>query len=703
MTAGQKAYFVSGVCCSTEEALLRKKVDSVLGGRRYTFNALTNELVVPAGVDETALTATLGAAGFGVRNTREVRPGGTFWQRHAEALVIGISAVLALAGAAAQYQDMPGGLYRTLFLGSIVLGGWKIFRKAFGALRSISLDMNFLMSIAVIGALAIDKWAEGAAVIILFGLSLVLESYSVRRTLRAVRLLMSAAPDVTAVIRDGKESVQPSTSVLPGEIILVRPGERIALDGEVVSGHSSVNQAAITGESAPVLVQQGSIVYAGSLNERGALRVRVSSAFEDTVLARIGHLVAEAQLNKPPVQQFVDRFARVYTPAVLALAVILAVVPPLILNGPFTDWFYRSLVLLVIACPCALVISTPVTIVSAITFAARQGVLIKGGVHLETMARLRSMVFDKTGTLTSGKPRVTDVLVLNSIPREEAIRLAAAMEYHSEHHLAAAIVAEAEAGSIEYESTPVESFESIPGLGIRAMIEGRRYYLGNKRFCEVMRSCSPRVEKCLEALSAEGKTGVVFGVEGEAIAIIALRDSARGESRKAIASLRESGMEHLMLLSGDHEDVAESVAREVGITEWAAAQLPHQKLDVVKDLQKRYGAVGMVGDGINDAPALAAASVGIGMGVTGTDATLETADIVLMSDDIGKLPLLVGLSRKTMSVVKQNIALALITKAVFLALSVSGVATLWMAVLADDGAALAVIMNGLRLLAYKGE
>jgi Cd2+/Zn2+-exporting ATPase len=514
---------------------------------------------------------------------------------------------------------------------------------------------------------------------------------------------MEAAPSETTVIRNGEEITVPSREVGPNEITVIRPGERIALDGIVTEGYSTVIQAAITGESTPMHAVPGSQVYAGSLNERGSLRIRVTNVFEDTILSRIIHLVEEAQQKRAPVQTFVERFARVYTPAVFTLAFLIAVVPPLLLQLSFEEWFYRGLVLLVIACPCALVISTPVTIVSAITHAARRGVLIKGGLHLEMVSKLRSLAFDKTGTLTKGKPNVTDVVPLNSFSREKTLQFAAALEYHSEHHLATAILTEAEKLSIPYETIRVENFESIPGMGIQATIDGRRYYLGNHRFCEERGYCSPTVEQQLEVFAREGKTGVVLGIEHEPIALIALSDTARTEGRATIASLRQSGIEHLVLLSGDNEAAARSLATDVGLTEWAAAQLPEQKLEAVENLKRRYGVVGMVGDGVNDAPALAAASVGIAMGVSGTDAALESADVVLMSDDIAKIPLVVSLSRRAMAIVKQNIALALLTKGLFLALSISGNATLWMAVLADDGAALAVILNGLRLLAFRGD
>ncbi len=695
-----KRLFISGVCCATEEVLLRKKLDARFGPRGYSFNQVTRELVLPRVTDVSSLNRELQAIGFGACSQEELPKAQTFRQRHANAFAITSAAVLAVAGIVLEETGGHTLVSHGLMLGAIVMGGWKIFLKAFHAVRAISLDMNVLMASAVIGALCIGKWAEGVSVILLFGLSLALESYSVTRTRRAIQGLISTAPMEAKVLREGKEMIVPSCDVVPGEILVVRPGERIGLDGVVLDGHSSVNQSVITGESTPVVKMPGSAVLAGSINERGSLRIRVTKVFEETMIARMIHLVEEAQQKRAPIQTFVERFARIYTPAVLVVAVLIALLPPILFGEQLEEWFYRALVLLVIACPCALVISTPVTIVSAITCAARWGVLIKGGRQIETLSKVKAVAFDKTGTLTEGRPRVTDVLSLDSITRERALQLVAAMEYRSEHHFATAILQEADSRSIVYDSVQVASFEAIPGMGIQAIIEGERYYLGNLLFCEEHGFSSPQVEETLEVLSREGKTGVVFGTDRKAIVIIAMQDTARQESKSAIARLERYGIKRMILLSGDHDAAASAVAGEVGLAECVGGLLPGQKVEIVEELKRTYGTVAMVGDGMNDAPALAASSVGIAMGANGTDVALETADVVLMGDDIGKLPLLIGLSAKAMTVVKQNIALAILLKSVFLVLSISGAATLWMAVLADDGAALAVILNGLRLLTY---
>ncbi|MEK9136233.1 MAG: heavy metal translocating P-type ATPase, partial [Bacteroidota bacterium] len=488
---------------------------------------------------------------------------------------------------------------------------------------------------------------------------------------------------------------------VPGQTLVIRPGERVPIDGIVKEGRSFVDQSVITGESIPVSKSPGDHVYAGSINTRGSLHINATSRHEDTALARIVHLVEEAQLKRAPVQTLVERFARIYTPTILALAVVVAILPPLVLDASFGTWFYRALVLLVIACPCALVISTPVTIVSALTKGARLGILIKGGRQIETLSKIRAMAFDKTGTLTLGQPRVTDIVPLNSLPRERLLQIIAALEHRSEHPLASAVLTQAVHDAVGYDQLQVESFEALPGLGVRATIDGEEYFLGNHQLCEDRGFCSPEVERILQALESDGKTAIVLGRERQALCILAVRDMARIQSKSAINRLRDLGVHRVTLLSGDHETSARQLAEEVGIPEYQAGLLPQRKIEVVQEMKRQHGVVAMVGDGINDAPALAAASVGIAMGVNGSDAVLETADVVLMGDDLSKLPTLIGLSRKAMSIVKQNILIALSMKLLFLILSIGGVASLWMAVLADDGAALVVILNGLRVLSFK--
>lgn len=699
----RKTYFVSGVCCSTEEALVRKTLDTLVGPEQYRFNSITCELSIPQSVDGAHVVQHLRQAGFGARSKQELNREEPFWTRHADAVVTAVAGTLAIAGFVIERETTSTDLSHLLLLTSILIGGWKIFRKAYAAAQSLTLDMNVLMSIAVLGALLIGKWTEGAAVIVLFAISLALESYSTSRTRTAIRSLMRVSPDRASVLRGEREELVDARDISPGDCIVIRPGERIPLDGTVTEGLSSVDESPITGESVPVTKAPGAHIFAGSINERGSLQVRVTHRFEETTIARIIHLVEEAQRKRAPIQHFVDRFARLYTPIILGIALVVALVPPLLFHEPISNWFYRALVLLVIACPCALVISTPVTIISALTTAARHGILIKGGRYLEILSKVRAVAFDKTGTLTEGRTRVTDVVPLNSLSRNEVLQLVAAIEQRSEHHLAAAVIVEATRSGVSTNQINVEAFEAMPGLGVKASIKGKTYYVGNHKLCRERGYHSPLVEHSLTTFSRQGKTVVVLGTGSEALGIIAIQDTARHQSKGAIERLRRLGVRHMMMLSGDNDATVQRIAAEVGIDDFAAGLLPAQKVRAVEDFKQRYTTVAMVGDGINDTPALAASSVGIAMGTSGTDAALETADVVLMADDISKLPTLFGLSRKAMRIIKQNIALALSLKLLFLVLSVLGSATLWMAVLADDGAALGVILNGLRILSYKDQ
>jgi Cd2+/Zn2+-exporting ATPase len=490
---------------------------------------------------------------------------------------------------------------------------------------------------------------------------------------------------------------------MPGDRLIIRPGERLPLDGIVEEGTTHVNEAPITGESHPAAKVCGDRIFAGSINGRGSVIVRVSGKFEDSTLARIVHLIEEAHQKRAPVQLFVDRFARIYTPVVLGCAVLVALVPPLMLQDSWETWIYRALVLLVIACPCALVISTPVSLVSALTHAARRGILIKGGKQLETLSAVTAMAFDKTGTLTEGSPRVTDVLALDSQSPDEMLRIVGAIENRSEHHLAGATIAELNRRGVEIGKISVTGFEALPGKGVCATVGGAQYYVGNEKLSQEHGFYTAEVRRHIERFAREGKTAVVFGREKVPLGILATQDTIRTEGKEAIGQLRKMGIRKLVLLSGDDPAVVGRIARELAITEHHGGMLPDEKVRTLERLKQQHESVAMVGDGINDAPALAAASVGISMGVSGSDTALETADVVLMSDDLSKLPHLAGLSKKAMTVIRQNIGLALGLKVVFLVLSVLGHATLWMAVLADDGAALAVILNGLRLLSYGRE
>ena len=691
------AFLVSGVCCSSEEAVLRKALDRASGAGTYEFNPVSCELRLVAAAAEPAVLEALRVAGFGARRRGAPARRETFLARHAEGLTALGAALLTVLGMLA-----PAGAAHWLLGAAIAVGGWRVARRAYGSLRVRTLDMNVLMCVAVAGALAIGRWEEGAAVIVLFAISLMLESYSGRRTQDALRALMAFSPERASVVRHGEEHAVPSGDVRPGESILVRPGERVPLDGEVMEGRSPVDESPVTGEARPVEKRPGDAVFAGSLNGTGALTLRVLREAGDSAIARIAALVEEAQKRRAPLQTTVDRFARVYTPAVLVLAAVVALVPPVATGASFAVWLYRALVLLVIACPCALVIATPVAFVSALTRAARSGVLIKGGEHIETLARLTTVALDKTGTLTRGTPEVTDVLPVNGGRKEDLIALVAALEQQSEHPLAGAAMRAARRAGVGERLPRAGEFNAMPGLGLRGSVNGVTYYLGSRELAGRQGFLTEEVQRAAAKCEREAKTTVVLGTGTTPLGIVAFRDGTRHHMRHIIEGLRDLGVRRVLMLSGDRQPAADATGADLGFDAVRAGLLPADKVRVVETLKAEGGLVAMVGDGINDTPALAAASVGIAMGVGGTDAALASADVVLMSDNLAHLPYVMGLSRATVAVVKQNIAIALGVKLAMILLALAGPATLWMAILADDGAALAVILNALRVLAYRG-
>jgi Cd2+/Zn2+-exporting ATPase len=557
--------------------------------------------------------------------------------------------------------------------------------------------MNLLMVIAVLGAVTIDEWFEAATVSFLFSLSLTLESWSIGRARRAIEKLLDLAPAVVRVVgSDGTIQELPPETVPVDSRFVVRPGERMPLDGEVLAGTSDVNQAPITGESLPVSKGPGSLVFAGSMNGQGVLEIRSTKLSGDTTLARIIRLVSDAQQKKSPSEQWVDRFARHYTPAVMALALLVIVVPVLMWGQPLDRWLYQALVLLVIACPCALVISTPVSVVAAVAAAARHGVLIKGGAHMEIPGRIKAMAFDKTGTLTEGKPAVVQVSALNGHTETELLERAAAMEMHSDHPLAVAIFEYSTSQGVAVQAA--SDVRAVPGMGIRGRWDGREFWLGSHRLLEELGQETPEVHEQLESLSATGHTVVVVGNDAHVCGFFALADRIRPEAATSIRQLRSLGVDHLVMLTGDNRGTAEAIAKEAGVIEVEAELLPEEKVTAVESLVGKHQTVAMVGDGINDAPALARASLGIAMGAGGSDTAIETADIALMSDDLTKLPWLVQHSRRMLAIIRVNIFLSLAVKALFVGLTLAGHASLWAAIAADMGVSLLVMANALRLL-----
>ncbi len=591
-----------------------------------------------------------------------------------------------------------------LFAASIVIGGFSLFKVGFKNLMRFEFDMKTLMTVAIIGAAVIGEWAEGAIVVILFAISEALERFSMDRARQSIRSLMDIAPKEALVRRNGQEMMIHVDDIALGDIMIVKPGQKIAMDGVVVSGYSAVNQAAITGESVPVEKKVDDDVFAGTLNEEGLLEVKVTKLVDDTTIAKIIHLVEEAQGERAPSQAFVDKFAKYYTPIIMIVAALVAVIPPLFFGGDWTTWIYQGLSVLVVGCPCALVISTPISIVSAIGNAAKKGVLIKGGVYLEEMGALKAIAFDKTGTLTKGIPVVTDFNVLNKAANEkEILSIITALEYRSQHPLASAIMRKAEESSISYSDIMVEDFSSITGKGIKGSVNGTTYYIGNPKLFKELPTVqfTPDQEQLVSSLQNQGKTAMIVGTEKDILAVIAVADEVRDSSMGVIQKLHQLGIKKTIMLTGDNKGTATAIAGSVGVSDVQAELLPQDKLDYIKQLRSEYGNVAMVGDGINDAPALAASTVGIAMGGAGTDTALETADVALMGDDLRKLPFAIKLSRNALSIIKQNITFALAIKLIALLLVIPGWLTLWIAILSDMGATLLVALNGLRLMRVK--
>lgn len=626
----------------------------------------------------------------------------SFWEKNRTMIVMGISLAFLLVALAADYLlNAPPSIAISLLVTATLLSGWGNFKKGIVNLFKLRFTMNTLMTVAIGGAFAIGYWEEAAVVAFLFGVSEWLEGYSSDKARQSIRQLMDIAPKTATIMRNGEERILSVEEIEIDDIMIVKPGEKIAMDGEVVKGNSSVNQAAITGESIPAEKTLGDPVFAGSLNQAGSIEVKVTKLVEDTTIAKIITMVEDAQEQRAPSQAFVEKFAQYYTPSVMALAVVLALVPPLLFGASWEQWIYNALALLILACPCALVISTPVSIVSGISNAARNGVLIKGGLHLENAGALKAIAFDKTGTLTRGEPAVTNVIPLKGQSEEEVLALSAGIEKFSEHPLAEAIVKDAQRKGVTIKKA--EDFQSIMGKGAQAVVDGITYLIGSPRFFGDMGISLAKVQEQILSLQQEGKTAMILGKNDEMLGIIAVADEIRETSKHALKQLKMAGIKKTIMLTGDNEATAHAIASQVGIDEYRAELLPEDKVAAVKELRSTYDRIGMVGDGVNDAPALATATTGIAMGGAGTDTALETADIALMADDLSKLPFTIRLSRSTLRVVKQNIAFALGIKAVATLLVFPGLLTLWLAILADVGATLIVTANGMRLLKIKPE
>lgn len=715
------SYQVSGLHCAEEVATLRAALGPLPGVQELTFDILNNRMTVAydaariqprdleAAVARTGMRASLPAVGKEKTDSHDTR-----WYQQGRSLLTALSGLLLLMGfvvhgasagwaaAIGAGEAQPPWFSRGLYIAATLAGAWYILPKAWFALLRLRPDMNLLMTVAVAGAIAIGEFMEAATVAFLFALSLTLESWSVGRARRAVAALMALSPPrATVLSADGREESRDVTDVPIGSTVVVRPGEKFPLDGRITKGETTANQAPITGESRPVPKAVGDEVFAGTINEDGAVELITTKAAADTTLARITRMVGDAQAKRAPSEQWVETFARYYTPAVMVLAILVAAIPPMLFEGAFAYWFYQALVLLVIACPCALVISTPVSIVAALASAARHGVLIKGGLHVETPSRLKAIALDKTGTLTEGQPQVQQVVPLAGHDERELLEIASAIEQRSEHPLARAIVRFADSKGVR--PTPVDGYQTLKGKGATARLNGNAVWIGSHRLLEERAQESPDMHAQLEALAAVGASIVVVGNDEHVCGFIAVADRVRDASPATVAALRAAGIEHVIMLTGDNHGTARAVAAATGVDEVRAELLPEQKVAAIEELVKRYGAVAMVGDGVNDAPALARSTLGIAMGAAGTDAALETADVALMSDDLSRLPWLIRHSRRTLNIIRQNIVASLAVKAAFILLTLAGYASLWAAIAADTGMSLVVVFNALRLLGERAE
>ncbi|MED5077720.1 heavy metal translocating P-type ATPase [Geobacillus stearothermophilus] len=698
-----KTYRVQGFTCANCAAKFENNVKSLPGVQDAKVNFGASKITVWG---TTTIEELEKAGAFENLKVREDKEKSVkrepFWKQK-ENIKVYISAVLLVISWFLGKQYGEEHIFATIgYAAAILIGGYSLFIKGFKNLVRLNFDMNTLMTVAILGAAAIGEWGEGATVVILFAISEALERYSMDKARQSIESLMDIAPKEALIRRGNEEMMVPVDDIQVGDIMIVKPGQKLAMDGIIIKGTSTLNQAAITGESVPVTKTVGDEVFAGTLNEEGLLEVKVTKRVEDTTLSKIIHLVEEAQAERAPSQAFVDRFAKYYTPAIIIFALLLAVIPPLFMGADWSEWIYRGLAVLVVGCPCALVISTPVSIVTAIGNAAKNGVLIKGGIYLEEAGSLKVIAFDKTGTLTKGVPSVTDVVTYNG-DENELMTITAAIEKGSQHPLASAIIRKAEEDGLNFNDVSVEEFQSITGKGVKAKVNNAMYYVGSPGLFEELlpNGIQSEIKEQITTLQTQGKTVMILGTEKEILALIAVADEIRESSKEVIRKLHQVGIEKTVMLTGDNQRTAEAIGKQVGVSDIKADLLPEDKLNFIKELRDKYRSVAMVGDGVNDAPALAASTVGVAMGGAGTDTALETADIALMSDDLSKLPYTIKLSRKALAIIKQNITFSLGIKALALLLIVPGWLTLWLAIFADMGATLIVTLNSMRLLKVK--
>lgn len=699
----EKTYRIEGLSCTNCAGKFEKNVKQLPGVTSATVNFGASKISVEG---QTTIEELEEAGAFenliirdDQENDEQVRSKESFIKRNI-ALIISLGFILvAVISQLSLGEDHL--LTKALYILAIIIGGFDLFKEGFSDLIKLDFSMESLMTIAIIGAAFIGEWAEGSIVVILFAISEALERFSMDKARQSIRSLMDIAPKEALIRRNNVEQLVSVDKIDIDDIMIIKPGQKIAMDGRVINGHSSVNQAAITGESVPVEKQLDDEVFAGTLNEEGVLEVKVTKKVTDTTIAKIIHLVEEAQGERAPAQAFVDKFAKYYTPFIIIMALLIVVVPPLFFGGDWNKWLYQGLSILVVGCPCSLVISTPVSIVSAIGNAAKNGVLVKGGVYLEEIGHLRAIAFDKTGTLTKGKPVVTDFIATSSETDINYLSIISSLESLSQHPLASAILNEADKTNVDYKSIQIEDFQSITGKGLTGIHQNIRYYIGSPKLFSASVIEETAVKVQYRQFQEQGKTAMYFGTDEQILGVIAVADEVRDSSAAVISELHKLSIEHTIMLTGDNTKTAESIGKQLGVTEIKGDLMPQEKLDSIKALRTTYNKVAMVGDGINDAPALAASTVGIAMGGAGTDTALETADVALMGDDLQKLPFIVRLSRQTLKVIKQNITFSLGIKLLALLLVIPGWLTLWIAIVADMGATLLVTLNGLRLMKVK--
>ncbi len=712
----QKISFkILGMDCVEEVSILKREIGPLVGSQEnLVFDVVNGKMTVllqDNAVNEEAIVKTVAGTGMkAIPWNQKPQPGGDGIWQHYGRLLMSVGSGFFITTAFLTRLFSEGSLIKAftshtfsfytiiLYLAAILCGGWFIAPKAIFAARKFRPDMNLLMAIAVIGAIIIGEWFEAAAVTFLFSVALLLESWSVGRARKAIQALMELTPQTARYISyEGGDILEMPVEEVPvGVTVLVRPGEKIPLDGVLTKGATHINQAPITGESIPVAKSSGDNVFAGTINGGGSFEFKATKPASDTTLARIIHMVEEAQSRRAPSEQWVEKFAKIYTPAMMVLAILIAVVPPLMFAEQWSVWFYEALVILVIACPCALVISTPVSIVAGLAAAARAGVLIKGGTFLEAPAHIKVVALDKTGTLTYGAPEVQEIITFNGYLETELLALAAALEAHSTHPIAGAILKKAELLSVTY--TTSDDFKIIQGKGAEGIINGVKFHIGSHRFIEETGMESEEFHKMATKMEDAGHSLVAVWNESQICGLISVADTIRSEASDVVKAIKKEGVSKVVMLTGDNFQAASAVAAATGVDDFKAELLPEDKVKAVAELTKIFGKTAMVGDGVNDAPAMAASTLGIAMGAIGTDAAIETADIALMSDDLSKLAWIIRHSRKTLFVIKQNIVFALGLKLVFIVLAMAGLATLWMAIAADMGASLLVIFNGLRLL-----